>query len=581
MLVVGLIGLVGGLVLAAAPSVRSRLPTIVAGADAGPRQTPSPLPPEEAALTLGGAVGTVPPPDPPRAALLSPRWRAVQQGVVATTPVALVAGATAASVAVVLSLALAPLGLSAGARTVVVVVVVTVAAIVLVVPTAVPDAVPVLLAAAVAGLSEGGEVRSVVPGALLALGTVLGAVLGQLAAVRGTGGPSASSATAARAVGAVVWLALAVTAVVDARGAAEPDDTPLPGRPVATASPSQDPRAPATPGPQGALAPFATDENRGLDRCTPGADRLADCGPAPALRGIGRWFNTPGASGPTLARLRGRVVLVDFFSAACATCRREAPTVQRWAETYAGAGLTVVGVHAPEYGFERSGSYVGDALRRAGITFPVATDDDLATFRAYRNRYWPATYLIDRAGTVRALSFGGGARARTEQLLRRLLSEDGSALPPVVVGEDDPGDAEALARRTSRDRTPQLYLGTNLPGYVGRPRYVTAGRASYSYARDGQPVDSYGLEGTWLSERESLTATDDSRLQLAYRGRGLEAVLTGRGTVTVRRPGRPDAVVRLTGRAGPTRLIDAAVARDETVELVVSAGVRVYALVSG
>ena len=150
------------------------------------------------------------------------------------------------------------------------------------------------------------------------------------------------------------------------------------------------------------------------------SDGLQDWGAAPELRGLQRWFNSDPL---TLAGLRGRAVLIDFWTHACINCLRTLPHVNRWAASYAPQGLVVIGVHTPEFSFERSAANVERAIRRHGVKHPVAMDNDYATWHAYGNQYWPAHYLIDRAGRIRYRHFGEGDYDRTEAAIRAVLAQ--------------------------------------------------------------------------------------------------------------------------------------------------------------
>ena len=149
------------------------------------------------------------------------------------------------------------------------------------------------------------------------------------------------------------------------------------------------------------------------------AATLPDFGAAPEFTGIERWLNSQPL---TLAQLRGRVVLVDFWTYACINCIRTLPHVNRWAEQYTPQGLTVVGVHTPEFPFERTTSSVEVAMRRHGVKHPVAQDNRYGTWKAYSNQYWPAAYLIDAQGRIRYKHFGEGEYERTEAVIRALLA---------------------------------------------------------------------------------------------------------------------------------------------------------------
>lgn len=148
------------------------------------------------------------------------------------------------------------------------------------------------------------------------------------------------------------------------------------------------------------------------------ATALPDLGAAPEFTDIDRWLNSEPLS---LAQLRGRVVLVDFWTYSCINCLRTLPYVNRWAEQYTAQGLTVVGVHTPEFSFERPTANVETAMRRYGVKHPVAQDNRFSTWKAYSNQYWPATYLIDVKGRIRYKHFGEGDYERTESVIRTLL----------------------------------------------------------------------------------------------------------------------------------------------------------------
>ena len=141
---------------------------------------------------------------------------------------------------------------------------------------------------------------------------------------------------------------------------------------------------------------------------------------APEFTGIQQWLNSEPL---TMGQLRGKVVLVDFWTYTCINCIRTLPYVKSWHEKFKDQGLVVVGVHTPEYPFERSTDNVKAAIKRFGITYPVAQDNQYATWGAYNNQFWPAVYLIDKQGKVVYQHFGEGAYAATEAKIRTLLAE--------------------------------------------------------------------------------------------------------------------------------------------------------------
>jgi thiol-disulfide isomerase/thioredoxin len=192
-----------------------------------------------------------------------------------------------------------------------------------------------------------------------------------------------------------------------------------------------------------------------------GAAGLPDFGPAPEFVAGGNWFN----SRPLTVRgLRGKVVLVDFWTYSCINCLRTLPQLEAWDARYRTKGLVIVGVHTPEFAFEHKASNVSAAISRLGVKYPVMQDNDFATWNAYSNQYWPAEYLIDRNGHVRHAHFGEGEYDTTEKLIRRLLGV--ASAPMTHVQSSLPSGA----------LTPESYLGTaRVARLVGDP--ADAGRS--------------------------------------------------------------------------------------------------------
>ena len=185
---------------------------------------------------------------------------------------------------------------------------------------------------------------------------------------------------------------------------------------------------------------------------------LPKLGEAPDFTGNQRWFNTPGGKALTLGGLRGRVVLVDFWTYTCINCIRTLPELRAWDARYRNAGLTIVGVHSPEFDFEKNAGNVAAAIRQNHLRYPVAQDNELATWNAWGNQYWPASYLIDSRGEVRYVHFGEGDAEKTEAAIRSLLAErSGRALgararPRPQLRPGAPGDTGDLPRDRARSR---------------------------------------------------------------------------------------------------------------------------------
>jgi len=152
------------------------------------------------------------------------------------------------------------------------------------------------------------------------------------------------------------------------------------------------------------------------------APSFYDHGNAPEFAGIDQWLNSPPL---TMAGLRGKVVLIDFWTYSCINCLRTLPHINRWARNYRQEGLVVVGVHTPEFPFERSTSNVQTAMQRFGVKHPVAQDNSYRTWKAYNNKYWPATYLVDANGRIQYQHVGEGDYEETEAAIRVLLAAAG------------------------------------------------------------------------------------------------------------------------------------------------------------
>src|SRR4051794_26537112 len=252
------------------------------------------------------------------------------------------------------------------------------------------------------------------------------------------------------------------------------------------------------------------------------ADGLPVLGTAPDFTGTQRWFNSRPL---TMAGLRGRVVLVDFWTYTCINCIRTQPYLKAWDARYRRQGLTIVGVHSPEFGFEKDAGNVQRAVRAAGLRYPVVQDNDLKTWQAWGNQYWPAEYLVDAQGHVRYTSFGEGDYDKTEHAIRELLGTRGAMARPrdVVV--------------PSTETTPETYVGAaRAQGFAGTPpapgtrRYVAAGNLGLS---------RFTLGGTWRISLEDATAVRAATLTARVRAKDVYLVLGGPGTLTVRVDGGP------------------------------------------
>lgn len=322
------------------------------------------------------------------------------------------------------------------------------------------------------------------------------------------------------------------------------------------------------------LGGLVNEENAALDQCTNGAAELESCGPAPSIKGIEQWFNTEGGAAVHLAELRGKVVLIDFWAYSCINCQRSIPHVVAWDDAYRDAGLAVIGIHSPEYAFEKEARNVEAGIRAFGIDYPVALDNSLATWTNYRNRYWPAHYLIDAEGSVRHISFGEGNDAATEQLIRELLqdADPDVALPPATEQRDETPEAGSTTRETFLGTTKQV-------NFAGEEPYRRS-TSDFSFP-SALPDDAFALDGAWALETQSITpAGDEARVRLDYTAREVRMVLGGAGTITVD-DGRETHEIRISGVPRSYELVKTDAAASGIITVTTSAGVDAYSFTFG
>jgi cytochrome c biogenesis protein CcdA/thiol-disulfide isomerase/thioredoxin len=227
------------------------------------------------------------------------------------------------------------------------------------------------------------------------------------------------------------------------------------------------------------------------------APSLPDEGPAPALKGAVAWLNSPPL---TLEALKGKVVLVDFWTYSCINCLRTLPYVRAWAEKYRDKGLVVIGVHAPEFAFERDIANVKRAVADLHIDYPVAIDNDYAIWRAFDNQYWPAEYLIDARGHLRHQHFGEGEYGETEKAIQQLLAEAGTLVTPTKAFEDKATGAEA-APDFADVRSGETYIGYARAENFASPGGAVADR-NHVYQGADLGLNQWSLAGDWTIGRE-------------------------------------------------------------------------------
>ncbi|MCF8570520.1 cytochrome c biogenesis protein DipZ [Gordonia sp. HY002] len=428
----------------------------------------------------------------------------------------------------------------------------------------VPCAGPVLAAIAVAGATGQIGWRTVVLTIAFAVGAALplavfaaaGERLGRrLAAYR-------SRQRTFRTIGGVVLIALAVALAFDAPArlqAALPGYTAAADRALSQSD---------------AVDTALGRDTGGAGACIGEGSGLADCGTSPGFDGGGTWFNTADGAPLTRADLANKVVLVDFWTYSCINCLRDGPHVRRWYDAYRDAGLVVVGVHTPEFAFEKDGGNVAAAIGDEHIDYPVVQDNDYAIWNAFANRYWPAKYLIDGRGEIRAASFGEGRYDEVEADIRTLLKDANPnvTLPAPVDTKDDAVPTGA--------QSPEMYLspGRSAASYAGSDA-LEVGTGDFTFG-DSQPADTFSLSGRFEVTDESVIARSGARVRLVSTADDVNAVLAGSGRVVVHQDGRPDRSVDVSGVPRLYRLADGG-DRDRTLTFDVPDGVAVYTFTFG
>jgi cytochrome c biogenesis protein CcdA/thiol-disulfide isomerase/thioredoxin len=313
---------------------------------------------------------------------------------------------------------------------------------------------------------------------------------------------------------------------------------------------------------------------------------LQDAGAAPEFTGIARWLGVPDGREPSLRALHGRVVLVDFWTYTCINCLRTLPHLRAWDERYRASGLTIVGVHTPEFAFERRESNVRDAIEANGLRYPVALDNDYGTWNAWGNRYWPAKYLIDARGHVRYWHFGEGDYEETEHAIRALLAEAGRR-----PGSDGAAAVEA-EQAAAGVTTPETYVGWQRAR--GFAALVLPGTHDYGERRAAPRQDRFALRGTWTVTDERAVGGRSARIDAHVGARRVFLVMGSPGRarrVRVLVDGRPlpDRLAGPDVRGGVAtiraqrlyRLVDFGRVERRVVSLELEPGVAAYAFTFG
>jgi thiol-disulfide isomerase/thioredoxin len=253
------------------------------------------------------------------------------------------------------------------------------------------------------------------------------------------------------------------------------------------------------------------------------ASQLPIEGTLPSLGGVIEWLNTQPL---TMTELRGKVVLVEFWTYTCINWRRTLPYVRAWAHKYKDQGLVVIGVHTPEFGFEKNAGNVRHAVREIGITFPVAIDSDYAIWGAFRNQYWPALYFVDAQGRIRHHQFGEGDYQQSEVVIQRLLAEAGQNGVSHELVSVNPAGVEAPADWANL-KSPETYLGyERSESFASSGGAVLDKRHAYGAPANLQ-LNEWALAGEWTVGMDSAVLNGaNGRLVYRFHARDVNLIMS-------------------------------------------------------
>lgn len=290
------------------------------------------------------------------------------------------------------------------------------------------------------------------------------------------------------------------------------------------------------------LTTFENNErvNTALDRLKNDEEVTLSVAPNKNFDGATRWLQSEPL---TLDSLKGKVVLVDFWTYTCINCIRTFPYLTSWYEKYKDDGFTIIGVHTPEFEFEKNENNVREALEEYGITYPVVQDNEYKIWNSYKNRYWPAHYLIDKDGNIRYTHFGEGEYEKTEKTIQMLLSEMGKEVDKDLVTIDESGPTSRV--------TPETYLGYDrMERFASKEKIQPDVQTKYSipsYIED----DFFAFGGNWTIMPEYSESTKGAKIELAFQAKNVFLVMRPKD---VQKPGK--ASVYLDGKLVATITVD-------------------------
>ncbi len=251
----------------------------------------------------------------------------------------------------------------------------------------------------------------------------------------------------------------------------------------------------------------------------PMSDLLLPKGPfAPEIIPGGVWFNSDPL---TLKQLKGKVVIIDFWTYSCINCQRTLPYLRKWYSQYKDKGLVIIGVHSPEFEFEKIEKNVAQAIKDFQLTYPVVQDNDFSTWRAYNNHYWPAKYFIDKQGYIRYTHFGEGAYDESERVIQDLLREAGAS---------DISSEVSNPSYQVHAKTPETYLGyARIQSLVSPERIVKDKKSTYSIPKN-LPNNSVAYDGQWTIMEEYANPQTGAMLSLNFDAKEVFLVMRAKGS---------------------------------------------------
>lgn len=239
----------------------------------------------------------------------------------------------------------------------------------------------------------------------------------------------------------------------------------------------------------------------------------------PEFAGITKWLNTPDGKPLTKEDLKGKVVLVDFWTYSCINCIRTQPVLRAWWDAYKDDGFVIVGVHTPEFAFEKVEKNVAEAVQKAKLEYPIALDPDYQTWQAYSNHYWPAGYFFDRQGRLRFMHAGEGEYDKQEDVIRTLLAESGETLEHAPTGAD-------TAPHLLASQTPETYFGARRGSHFANQNEFGQVDASTTFTLRDLRKDEWSIDGTWsITEEYALAEQSGDRFTMNVQANAMHIVL--------------------------------------------------------